>query len=316
MSKTENIFKRLQEYDKKAKVVKLFNPNESRTEFGCPPRLCLNTYVGCRSQCAYCYNHYIKGFDSPHEKYSFENYIRKDIKRIFEFELQDLVVSISNSTDPLQEPLESRHGHTLFALHELNKHGLKVLILTKNPSMLLNSEYFEQINNENVALQVSIAFINNRFEPGAPLVEDRLKAVAELKKKGLKNLAIRLDPLVSPEIGGQTDQELEELIKRIKDVGVDHVISKVFRLVGAIGRRYKLFFEEAKRHYVKVGAKWNKNHYMLQIEKKKQLLERVWGICQREGLTLSVCYEKVVFPGVFKCDLTENKLGVCWRQNN
>lgn len=64
----ELLTERLTKFGKSSKIIKLFNPNDSRSEFGCPLRLCINTYVGCSHQCSYCYNHWMKGMDISIDK--------------------------------------------------------------------------------------------------------------------------------------------------------------------------------------------------------------------------------------------------------
>lgn len=307
----ESLSDRLNRFDKSSKVIKLFNPNASRSEFGCPLRLCINTYVGCSHQCAYCYNHWMKGFDKPHIKIDFERAVKSDIGRIFEYGLEKLVVSISNSTDPLQEPLESINKNTLFALKMLKDKGLKVLILTKNPKKLLEEEYLHSMDPEKMALQISIAFLNDRrnLEPYAPSISDRISSAEKLINRGFTKLAVRVDPIFPQEIGGQTKEEISLLIKRLKAAGITHVISKVFRLVGAIQKINPVFFQAARDYYIKNGAKWHKNYYLLPVDKKAALLNMVYDACREQDMTLSVCYEEFHVPGVLRCDLAESKLG-------
>lgn len=307
----ESLSDRLKRFDKSSKVIKLFNPNASRSEFGCPLRLCLNTYVGCSHQCIYCYNNWMKGFGKPHVKTDFERAMKSDIGRIFEYGLDKLVVSISNSTDPLQEPLESINKNSLFALKTLKDKGLKVLILTKNPKKLLEEEYLHSMDPEKTALQISIAFLNERrnLEPYAPSISDRITSAEKLINKGFTKLAVRVDPILPQEIGGQTKEEISLLIKRLKAAGITHVISKVFRLVGAIQKINPVFYQAARDHYIRNGAKWHKNYYLLPIDKKAALLNIVYDACQEQDMTLSVCYEEFHVPGVLRCDLAESKLG-------
>lgn len=307
----ETLTERLTKFDKGSKIIKLFNPNDSRSEFGCPLRLCINTYVGCSHQCSYCYNHWMKGFDKPHTKANFEKALRADIEKIFLYGLDKLVVSISNSTDPFQEPIESTYKHSLFALKALKDRGLKVLILTKNPKKLLAQEYLHAMDPENTAIEISIAFLNDRphLEPLAPAIEERISSAEQLIAKGFRKLAVRVDPIIPQEIGGQTPEEIAILIKRLKDVGITHVISKVFRLVGAIQKTNPDFFKAARQHYIQSGAKWHKNYYRLTADKKALLLNNIYEACNKEGIILSVCYEEFRMPGASRCDLAESKLG-------
>lgn len=307
----ETLAERLIKFDKDSKIIKLFNPNDSRSEFGCPLRLCINTYVGCSHQCSYCYNHWMKGFDKPHIKNTFEKALRTDIRRIFDYGLEKLVVSISNSTDPFQDRLESVYKHSLLALNTLKDRGLKVLILTKNPKRLLEGEYIDAMDTVKTAIEISIAFLNDRhhLEPHAPSVEERICSAAQLIAKGFKKIAVRVDPIIPQEIGGQTPEEITMLIKRLKDAGVTHVISKVFRLVGAIQKTNPNFFNAAKEHYIQSGAKWHKNYYRLPVDKKALLLNNIYEVCMKEGMILSVCYEEFSMHGILRCDLAERKLG-------
>ncbi len=312
----KEIFKELELYDKGSKVIKAFNPNKSRYEFGCPPRFCINVYVGCIHQCVYCYNHWFKDFDKPRDKKEFEKGLRKDIERIKKYKLQHLITSISNSTDAFQEPLEDKFKHTLLAIRLLMENDLKVLFLTKNPKKLLEPEYLDSLNPENTAIEVTIPFLHHRkaLEPFAPSPDERISCVGKLIKKGFNKLGVRVDPIIPPEIGGQSPEEIKYLIMELKDNGVEHVISKVFKLVGAIGKRHPGFYKNAKSHYLDEGATWHKNHHKLPENRKVELLSPVYEACEREGITLSVCYEDVPFPNVIKCDMAENKLGVCVNQ--
>jgi DNA repair photolyase len=207
------IDKRLNDFSAKSRIIKRFNPNDSRTEFGCPPRLCINTYVGCSHQCTYCYNHWMKDFNKPHEKKDFEKSVRADINNIFKYGLDNLIVSISNSTDPLQEGLETKFRHTLFALKVLKENNLKVLITSKNPITLLNKDYLEALNPRRTVILVTIPFAkDNPLEAQAPSIESRLTSVQQLIASGFKT-SVRIDPLIPAPIGGQSQEELHELIR-------------------------------------------------------------------------------------------------------
>ncbi len=304
---------RIHSFDKKSKVIKLFNPHKSRDEFGCPPRLCINTYVGCSHKCAYCYNWWMRGFEKPREKKSFKKALNHDVKMVFDYSLENLIVSISNSTDPLQQPLENTFKHTLLSLKTLKENKINVLIISKNPGALLDKEYIKSLDPERTAFEVTIAFYKDRkeLEPFAPFIKDRINAVKELINLGFDKFAVRIDPLIPVEIGGQTDSELDLLINAIKNAGVNHVIAKVFRLVGAIQMEYPEFYYQSKEYYKNAGAKWFKNCYMLPFEHRTNLLERINNICLRAGIQLSTCYENVNLPQTIKCDMAESKLGIC-----
>ncbi len=82
----------------------------------------------------------MRGFEKPREKKSFKKALNHDVKMVFDYSLENLIVSISNSTDPLQQPLENTFKHTLLSLKTLKEHKINVLIITKNPDALLDKE--------------------------------------------------------------------------------------------------------------------------------------------------------------------------------
>lgn len=245
----------------------------------------------------------MKGFDQPHEKKDFEKSVRADIDNIFKYDLDNLIVSISNSTDPLQEELETKFRHTLFALKVLKENNLKVLITTKNPRILLNKEYLEALNPRKTVILATIPFAkDNPLEAQAPSIESRLTAVQQLIATGFKT-SVRIDPLIPAPIGGQSQEEIHELIRILKQMGITHVISKVLRLVGAIQKRQPGFYRKARDYYLSQGAAFYKNFYRLPDESRRDLLYNVERICKQGGMTLSTCYEH--FPGAEKCDLAD-----------
>lgn len=305
---------KIEEFSKKSKIIKLFNPFANRKTYGCPLRLCLNTYAGCFLECSYCYNHWQINFTHPRTKKQFEKNIEKDINLIIKMGLDNLIISVSNSTEPLQS-IESIHKHTLLALNLFYQKSLKVLIVTKNPAKLLENEYLKVLKPENTAIEVSIAFYEQRIdlEPFAPAPKERINAVKELIRAGFNNMAVRVDPLI-PSIPnsniGQSPKEINELINCLSSIGVNHVVSKVLRLVGAIAKVNPSFYRELKVFYKNNGS-WEKNCYTLNPETREELLRPVYEACLNNGIKLSTCYEVVSFKEAFKCDLAESKLGVC-----
>ena len=269
------INQKITEFSKKSKIIKGFNPFNSKNKFGCPTRLCCNVYVGCLHRCSYCYNWWMKDFENARQKKNFEKNIEKDVELIFRLGLENLIISISNSTDAFQEPIESKYKHSLLLLSLLSKRNLKVLILTKNPSKLLEKEYLETLKPDNTAIEVSIPFCEQRsdIEPFAPAPIERIIAVKELIKSGLHNVSVRIDPII-PNIAnnktGQSPNEIKELINSLSSIGVKHVCSKVLRLVGAINKANPFFYSELKNFY-KANGSWEGNCYQLKPEIREDL---------------------------------------------
>jgi len=135
--------------------------------------------------------------------------------------------------------------------------------------------------------------------------KSRLASVQKLVAAGFKT-SVRIDPLIPEPIGGQSLEELQDLIKILKEIGITHVISKVLRLVGAIQKRHADFYKKARDYYMSQGAVFYKNFYQLPEDNRRHLLSTVHRICTKEGITLSTCYEYLT--GVEKCDLADSKL--------
>lgn len=303
---------RLEELAKKGKVIKPFNPFDSKKSYGCPDRLCINTYSGCAHKCSYCYNHWSKNSLHPNIKKDFQKNFERDLRLIEAFNLQNLLVSISNSTDPFQYALETQYKHTLFALRLLNEKKMKVLILTKNPSVLLSPEYLNALDIKNTVIQVSIAFLDKRedIEPLAPSPTKRIKAVRELVCLGYKT-CVRVDPII-PNINsfGQSKVELENLISALADAKVKHIISKTLKLVGAVKKVNPVFYDTLVPYY-RANGYWRKNCFMLNEDAKTKLLQPVYKEVVKAGMTFFTCYELLNFPGAYSCDGAESMVGIC-----
>ena len=170
-------------------------------------RWCLNVYVGCEHNCGYCY---VNGYNpetvgiNPHPKVNFEQDLIRDIKDLRALGVPPAPLHLSNSTDPLQSALESKHRHTLFALKLIAKHRVQftsLVILTKNPAMLYQDEYLSTISSPEIepfTVQITCAFWRDEprafYEPQAPSIDNRLNAMKTLAKKGM-NVELRIDPL-------------------------------------------------------------------------------------------------------------------------
>jgi DNA repair photolyase len=290
----------LQNYEKQAKVLKRFNPFRSKT---CPFRLEVNVYTGCAFQCIYCYARaYIRGFEKPRCKPSFEENLKKDVKKAVEIGLNKLPVSISNSCDPLQ-PLEDKYGHTLLTVKLLTENGFPIIIVTKNPSKLLESKYLEAMDSKRTLIEVTVINLDSKsFEPNTPPPMERIAAAGELVEVGF-NVAIRIDPIIPRfgEILGQSPSEIETLIENIREIGVKLVVAKCLRLVGATAKAHPAFYY-GLRPYYKIHGVWTGNCYELRNDVKQILHMPVYSACLKHGIGYSTCLDDVDLPGSTPCD--------------
>lgn len=291
---------KLREYSRNAKILRIFNPFRSRT---CPLRLEVNVYVGCAYQCKYCYSRaYIREFDKPRCKPNFEKNLTEDVEKALEMGLNRLPVNVSNSCDPLQ-PLESRYKHALFAMRLLIENEFRLIVLTKNPSKLLEREYVDVLDPRKVFIEVTITKLDSRFfEPYAPPSPERVKAVAELIKLGF-TVCVRIDPIIPRLKGvpGQTPSEISALVRELHDIGVKAIVGKCLRLTGAAASKYPEFYYSLKPFYAANGV-WVNNCYELKDDVKRQLHAPIHRACSKYGIPYFTCLDKVGLPATATCD--------------
>ncbi len=290
----------LQDYEKYAKVLKKFNPFRPKI---CPLRLEVNVYTGCAFQCVYCYARaYIRGFDKPRRKPNFEENLKRDVERAVEIGLNKLPVSISNSCDPLQ-PLEDKYEHTLYTIRLLTENGFPIIVVTKNPSKLLESKYLEAMDSKRTLIETTIISLDLKsFEPNAPSPMERMEAAKRLVEVGF-NVAIRVDPIIPRfgEIPGQSPSDLEALVEKICEIGVKLVIAKCLRLVGATAKASPVFYYGLRPYYKSYGV-WTGNCYELKDDVKRMLHMPIYSACLKRGIGYSTCLDSVDFPYSTTCD--------------
>jgi DNA repair photolyase len=254
------------------RVVKWYCPFANQRDFPSGHRYCINIYAGCSHKCKYCY---AQGYE-PNQarcKDNFKKKLLKDLAEIEEFNLPAAPVHLSNSTDPLQ-PIEQQQKLTLYTLQQLPRYRqyfTSVVILTKNPSTLLEPEYMAVLrklaelpedhsrksffdNNSKPALRIeaSLAFSNQDdadfYDLGAPSIANRMEALKQLRQNDIP-VVLRIDPLLprNPLPGGklladfqlpdaQGLSALEELVKFAAENGVLHIVYSVAKIVAP---RYK-----------------------------------------------------------------------------
>ena len=310
----------------KNRLIGLYNPMADRTcRFSDGLRFCVNVYTGCSHNCIYCYvNAY-----SPQNvgvafnpKKDFERKFLADINELSRLEVPSAPLHMSNSTDPLQENLESRYGHTLYALEKIRDSRdlfTSVVILTKNPSLLCDEPYLSIISNRSFqpfTVQVSCAFwrddVRRFFELNAPSVENRLSAINTLVKNGV-NVELRLDPLFPsaridenirlhralpfysiPE--AQTESDIKSLIRFASNTGAKAVVGSVLKV--AVSKRAQLCKECFAQIYSDASPRGLRSarggSWRLPTDYQKELLSSVAGVCAEEGIAFKHCKHDVL----------------------
>ena len=239
----------------RTRALALYDPFADRTTFPAGIRYCLNVYAGCGHGCRYCYvRNYVPRTAEGRAKPDLLRRLERDLSAIRALELPRAPLHISNSTDPLQWPLEASNRHTLEALEHIAANQdlfSTVTLLTKNPLPLASPGYLAPLRGlVRGAVQVSLAFWDDArrrlFEPGAPSVRERLQGMRRLREEGIC-VELRMDPLFpreplpadhfrSPRLVdygapvAHTWDDLRRLVDFAVDVGCRRVISSPLKV--------------------------------------------------------------------------------------
>lgn len=310
----------------KSRVIGLYCPMADRSRrFPDGLRWSLNVYVGCLHACGYCY---VNGYSqttvgvSAHEKRGFARSLRRDLQDLATFGVPRVPLHMSNSTDPMQAELETRHRHTLLALTALRERRERVsqiVMLTKNPAILCEESYLEVVGAPDFqpfTVQVTCGYWRDEarefYEPQAPTVESRLRAIEILRDAGV-NVELRIDPLFpSSSVGAalgahgrlatygleeaQPPPDLESLVAFAARVGCAAVVAKPLRVPHS-GRAAlaKAWFGQLLLDASPSGKRVSRGRsWRLPDDYQKRIMRDVHRICATHGIPAKHCMHDVL----------------------
>jgi DNA repair photolyase len=154
----------------------------------------INPYTGCQHGCSYCYARFMKRVTGHREpwgefvdvKTNAPDLLRKEIKK-----KKRGRVWVSGVCDPYQ-PLEAHYKLTRQCLELLAQDTWPVIIQTRSPLVLRDMDIIKDAEDFEVGLSVTTADdgIRRLFEPHAPPISDRIEALDELHKAGIRTYAM------------------------------------------------------------------------------------------------------------------------------
>ncbi len=157
----------------------------------------INPYVGCAFGCSYCYAAFMAGYTGHSEPWGGFVDVKDDAPRLLMEELrrkQPRKVLLSSVTDPYQ-PVEKTALVTRKCLEVLLQYSLwnevEVELLTRSPLVVRDVELLRQFRRLEVGLSITTDNdgIRRIFEPKAPPIGARLKALETLKASGIATYA-------------------------------------------------------------------------------------------------------------------------------
>jgi DNA repair photolyase len=317
------------------RLIKWYCPFADQQSFPSGHRYCINVYTGCEHGCEYCYAAGYIGSRAGCKK-TFRADLLKDLDALDVYDVPPAPVHISNSTDPLQ-PLEQEHRHTLYALETLagrRRRFTTITVLTKNPSALTDERYVRALHrlgkllpdhpraewfaaNRHPPLRVecSLAFYDDKsrrlLDPGAPAVENRMRAIRFLRKEHIPVL-VRIDPLFprNPLPGGrkmsdfdlpnvQPTVDLDKLIQFCKDVGAGHIVYSVAKItrprqggLPTVMKKMKRLYEylAPERSLVFRGGSWR----LLRPVADELVVKPFLGLCRQHAVRAKTCKNNLI----------------------
>jgi len=211
----------------------------------------INPYTGCQHGCSYCYARFMKrvtGHREPWGEFVDVKINAPDVLRREITKKKRGKVWVSGVCDPYQ-PLEAKYKLTRQCLEILARNSWPVIIQTRSPLVLRDIDIIKDGQDFEVGLSVTTADdrMRNLFEPNAPPIEDRIKALDELHKAGIRTYA-----MIAPVLPGA--EGLAELLKgKIDYVLIDrmnyHYADWVYRKYGLEDQLTDDFLERVKQEF-------------------------------------------------------------------
>jgi len=209
----------------------------------------INPYTGCQHGCSYCYARFMKRVTGHKEpwgefvdvKINAVQLLRKEIKK------KKLGrVWISGVCDPYQ-PLEEKYRLTRQCLEILARNNWPVRIQTRSLLVLRDIDIMREFRDIEVGLSVTTAdeHIRRLFEPHAPPINDRIMALDDLHKAGIRTYAA-----IAPMLPGA--EGLVELLRgKINYLLIDrmnyHYADWVYRNYGLMDKLTDDYFYQTRR---------------------------------------------------------------------
>jgi DNA repair photolyase len=154
----------------------------------------LNPYVGCWHACSYCYARFMTRFSGHKEPWGRFVDVKINAADLLQTEIKKKKrdrVWVSGVCDPYQ-PLEAKYELTGKCLTILADNDWPVVIQTRSPLVLRDIAILKRAPYFEVGFSIPTADdgIRKLFEPFAPPIHERIRALDELHQAGIKTYAM------------------------------------------------------------------------------------------------------------------------------
>ena len=219
----------------------------------------VNAYTGCQHGCSYCYARFTKRFSKHTEPWGEFVDVKMNAPDLLELEIRKKKcgrVWVSGVCDPYQ-PLEKKYELTRRCLSILQLHNWPVTIQTRSPLVLRDMDIIRKAKDFEVGVTVTTSDDETRklFEPYAPSINDRIRALNELHVAGIRTFA-----MIAPVLPG-AEKLPEMLVEKVDYVIIDrlnyHNADWVYRKYGLEDKRSDEFFQKMRREFASRFEKLN-----------------------------------------------------------
>ena len=154
----------------------------------------INPYTGCQHGCSYCYARFMKRFSGHPEPWGQFVDCKINAPDLLKTEVAKKKrgpVWISGVCDPYQ-PLERKYKLTRQCLEIMARTDWPVIIQTRSPLVLRDLDIISSGNAWQVGFSIPTAddHIRKLFEPIAPPIAERISALDELHRGGIKTFVM------------------------------------------------------------------------------------------------------------------------------
>ena len=150
---------------------------------------CVNPYVGCAHACTYCYATFMRRFTGHKEPWGAFVDVKVNAPALLARQIRRAAggtVLLSSVTDCYQ-PAERQFRLTRACLEVLADGPLPVEVLTKSPLVLRDLDVLKKFRSLDVGITITTDndAVRRIFEPSAPPVKSRAKALERLHGEGI-----------------------------------------------------------------------------------------------------------------------------------
>lgn len=185
----------------------------------------MNSYRGCLHGCVYCYAPSVLHEEERpwgqfvDVKINAPSVLARELVR-----KERGTVFVSSAVDPYQ-PVEAKYQITRKCLEVLQRRDFPIEILTRSPLVLRDLDVISKFSEKSVGFSITSLHTPMPVEPRVPGLEYRLRALRTIANRGIPTWVS-----IAPIIPGETEKGIEQLIRRLAEVGVEEVSAGQLRL--------------------------------------------------------------------------------------